>query len=83
MSDNIHNYLRDTLHELLQRAREAKVNVADVGRHQSPEAIAFEKGRAMAYYEVVDHLINQLDAFGIDRSAVNIDRGLDVDRELL
>jgi len=83
MTTSHENYLHDALQELLRRARDARGQAAapsvDAG---SPNA-AFAKGRAMAYYEVVSHLIGQLDVFGIDRTSVGIDPKLDLDRDLL
>lgn len=73
------HYLRDVLPELLSRARTA--------REESRRAVSadpgFAAGRAQAYYEVVSHLLGQLQAFGIDRAAVGIDQQLDVERDLL
>jgi hypothetical protein len=84
MSDSAESYLRDTLGELLDRARKARREVASAGGDRTTsEATAFAQGRAIAYYEVVDHLINQLDAFGIDRTVVGIDRGFDATKDLL
>jgi hypothetical protein len=83
MNVDAQHYLLDILRDLLDRAREAKRRAEDTGRSEGVEAAAFEHGRAMGYYEVVDHVIHQLDAFGIDRSLVGIDREFDPDRELL
>ena len=77
------NYLTDALPELVARARDAKAKA--VAQPQTADAadLAFERGRALAYYEVVSHLIGQLDAFGIERDEVGRDLRSDVDRDLL
>jgi hypothetical protein len=83
MSDGFQNYVRDALTELLERPRDAKVksqkstSPADAGERQ------FAQGRAVAYYEVISYLINQLDAFGLDRTSVAVDPAYDADRDLL
>jgi hypothetical protein len=90
MAESIHHYLHDVLRELLGRAREAKAGAKAAGPSSSSTDAAFAHGRAsritrscLAYYEVVSHLVNQLDAFQIERSSVGVDAGLDVDRDLL
>ena len=83
MSDGFQSYVRDVLTELLERARETKVKAqkstspADGGERE------FARGRAVAYYEVISHLVNQLDAFGLDRASVGVDPAYDADRDLL
>jgi hypothetical protein len=83
MTDGTQLYLHDVLRELIQRARDAKARSQAAGSSASSSDAAFESGRALAYYEVVCHLVNQLDAFGIERKSVGVEPGLDVDRELL
>ena len=74
MPDPAENYLRDVVPSLLERARQAKA-----GARGDP----FETGRVQAYYEVLSTLVNQLDAFGIDRAKAGIDERLDLERDLL
>lgn len=77
------DYIRDTLRELLENAREAKADYASK-RTQSGEPDAlFEAGRALGYYEAVSLLVNQLEAFGISRSEVGLPDSLNLDAELL
>ena len=76
-------YLRDVLTELLDQAREAKANYAERRTQSGEDAAQFEAGRALAFYEVVSLLVQQLDAFSIDRESVGLARDLDIDRELL
>lgn len=70
-NETYRDYLFDNLRELLDRAREARDKSKTF--HDTLAAIAFQQGRAMATYEVVSHLINQLDAFQIDRVSVGLD----------
>ena len=76
-------YLRDVLADLLTRARQAKAGYAEVRTHGVSDHAQFEAGRSAAYYEVVAHLIRQLDAFGIDRASIGVAPDLDVERDLL
>lgn len=80
---NYQRYIRDVLHELLGRAREAKADYASK-RTQADESDAlFEAGRALGYYEVVSLLVSQLDVFAIPRSDVDLSDTLDIDTEFL
>ena len=83
MTDSTQHYLHDVLRELLERARDARARAIAAGPSSSSSDAAFEHGRAVAYYEVLSHLVTQLDAFAIERRSVGIEAGLDVDRELL
>jgi hypothetical protein len=83
MSDGFHNYVRDVLSELLERAREAKIEARSSAAPADGAERAFTQGRAVAYYEVVSHLVNQLDAFGLDRASIGVDPAYDADRDLL
>jgi len=83
MADGTQHYLHDVLRELLDRARDAKARARAAGPASTSSDAAFANGRALAYYEVVSYLINQLDAFQIERTSVGLDAGLDVDRDLL
>jgi len=83
MTESFQHYLHDVFRELLERARDAKTRAKAAGPSSSSSAAAFEHGRALAYYEVVSHLVNQLDAFGIERRSVELEVDLDVDSELL
>jgi len=71
------NYLHDVLPELLEQARKAR---SEAGKGSGTDP--FAAGRAMAYYEVLDYLVSQLDVFGIPRASVRIDPTFNVDREL-
>jgi hypothetical protein len=79
-NDRYRNYLFDNMRELIDRARCARDNSKTF--HDTLAAVAFQQGRAMAYYEVISHLINQLDGFEIDRSSVGLDPSFDPDRDL-
>jgi hypothetical protein len=79
----VQNYLQDALPELVARARDAKAKAVAQAQAADAADVAFERGRALAYYEVVSHLIGQLDAFGIERGDVGLDPSYDVDRDLL
>ena len=83
MADGTQLYLHDVLRELLERARDAKAKARALGPSSTSTDAAFANGRALAYYEVVSHLINQLDAFKIERTLVGLEVGLDVERDLL
>jgi len=77
------NYLRDVVQLLLERAREAKSRRDSSRASGDGEQTAFEQGRALAYYEVVSTLLNELETFGISRDAVGVPATFDADRELL
>jgi hypothetical protein len=83
MADGFQDYVRDVLRDVLARAQQAKGEVRTSGASSNAADQAFVRGRAMAYYEVVSHLLNQLDAFGVDRTSVGIDAKYDADRDLL
>jgi hypothetical protein len=69
------NYLRDLGPLMLDVARAAK---AEADR----TADAFERGRQMGLYEAVSLLVQQSDAFGLDRDEVGL-AGIDPDLDLL
>jgi len=69
--------------ELVARARDAKAKAIAQGQAADAAEVAFARGRALAYYEAVSHLIGQLDAFGIGRVDVGLEPSYDVDRDLL
>lgn len=77
------NYLRDVIQLLTERAREAKARRDSLRASGDREQAAFEQGRALAYYEVVSTLLNELESFGIPRHAVGVPATFDADRELL
>ena len=81
MEDTYRSYVRDALFRLVERGRDARLR-ANLSAEPANSQI-FEKGRALAYYEVVDYLVRQLEAFDIERSAVDLDANFDADRELL
>jgi hypothetical protein len=77
------DYVRDLLGLLLARAKEAKSR-CEAARAKGQAGVSdFECGRALAYYEVLSTLINQLETFGITRRQAGLDDDLDVDKELL
>jgi len=76
------NYLRDMLELLLARAREARSQCAERKAKQA-YGTEFECGRAVAYYEVLATLINQLDTFGLTREQVGLTPDFEVEKELL
>jgi len=76
-------YLRDVLPELLDRARDARARFDQQRAQNGENAAQFKAGRAFAWYEVVSHMVQQIDAFGIARESVGLSRDLDVERELL
>jgi hypothetical protein len=79
MTDTAENYLYDVLPELINRAREARAEARREGKDQD----GFEGGKALAYYEVVSYLVDELETFGIDRASVRIDPEFNADRDLL
>lgn len=74
-------YLRDVIPLLIERGLEAKTR-RDRAKAVNGNDHAFEKGRALAYYEVVSTLIGQLSAFGIEPESVGLRKDFDPDREL-
>jgi len=79
--DNYRDYLFDNLRELLDRARRARDDSRKF--HDTLATVAFQQGRALAYYEVVSHLVNQLAGFEIDRASVGLPPSFDPERDLL
>lgn len=77
------NYLRDIMHLLLESARQAKARRDSSGNSGDPQQAAFEDGRAVAYYEVVSTMLEQLNAFRIPRSSIGVPETFDPDRDLL
>jgi len=81
MSSRELNLLRDLFPALLERARQAG---AEARRTSGDHADGvFERGRAQAYYEVLSSIVNQIDAFGVERDAVGVPAQLDLENELL
>ena len=76
MSDTHSNYLRDLGDLLRQAGSDAKRNA------QAAAADDFERGRLMAYYEVLSLMQQQAVAFDIPLSDLLLD-GLDPNRDLL
>ena len=69
------NYLSDLGPLLMDLARTAR---ADADRTGDP----FDRGRSMGLYEAVSLVVQQADAFGLDRGDVGLE-GIDPDRDLL
>lgn len=67
--------VRDVSHELLNRARSAKVEA------ETSES-DYDKGRHFALYEVISLLVQQADAFGIDRAMLGLAH-VDPERDIL
>ena len=74
-NESIRLMIRDVSRELLDMARAAKVEAVASG-------VDYDKGRHFALYEVVSLLIQQADAFGIDRVMVGL-TNIDPERDLL
>jgi hypothetical protein len=70
------NYLRDVLPDLLDKGREAKAIIRSGGENEID--IAFARGRAEAYYEVLSTMMRQLTAFGIERTDVGLPANFDL-----
>jgi hypothetical protein len=77
------NYLRDTLTELLERARNARNESTHSKNSDLREDAAFHAGKRQGYYETLSVLVQQLDAFGIDRESVGLPADLNLEAELL
>lgn len=77
------NYLRDIMQLLLESARDAKARRDSSRSSDDRQQAAFEDGRAMAYYEVVSTMLEQLKAFRIPRRSVGVPEAFDPDRDLL
>ena len=67
--------LFDVGRELIERAKAAK---ADAASSRSD----YDKGRLFALYEVISLLVQQADAFGVDRVAIGLEN-VDAERDLL
>jgi hypothetical protein len=72
--ESVRLMLVDVNYELLEMAKAAKI-AAQSGSD-------YDKGRQFALYEIVSLLIQQADAFGIDREAIGL-TGIDLERDLL
>jgi hypothetical protein len=75
MSDATDNYLRDLAPLILEQAKAVNQD----GREKED---LFEKGRQMAFYEVLSLMREQAAAFGIDDRAIGLE-GVDLEREFL
>jgi hypothetical protein len=74
----IDHYVRDLLHLLIERAREAKAS-----REALPSGSdSFETGRHMAYYEMVSTALGNLKSFGLSPSRFDVTDDFSPDREL-
>jgi hypothetical protein len=80
-NDKYRLYLFDNFRDLLDRARLARDDSRTF--QETLATVAFQQGRAMAYYEVISHLVAQLDAFEIDPASVGLDPSFDPARDLL
>ena len=69
------NYCYDLVKAILELGREAK-NRASQGDE------AFEKGRQMAFYEVLSLMKQQAIAFDIDEATLGL-KGMDIEKEVL
>ena len=67
--------LRDVNRELLEKASAAKLSARQSGAD-------YDKGQHFAFYEVISLLVQQADAFGIDRASIGLE-GIDAERDVL
>ena len=74
-NESVRLMISDVSRELLEKARLAKVDAKGSGAD-------YDKGRHFALYEVLSLLVQQADAFGIDRSAIGLAH-VDPERDLL
>ena len=72
-TESVRLMLTDVSRELLEMAKAAKA-----AAHSGSD---FDKGRHIAFYEVVSLLVQQADAFGIDRTAIGLEL-VDPERDL-
>jgi hypothetical protein len=76
VSDGTSNhYLRDLGPLIVDMARSAKADADSTGD-------PFQRGRFMGLYEAVSLLVQQADAFGMDRNQIRL-AGIDPERDLL
>lgn len=71
---------KETEYFLSDLAKEILVKTRDAQRKASATTDDFEKGRQMAFYEVLSLMKQQADAFGIDETVLGLK---DVDLERL
>lgn len=74
-AESASHLLADLSRELLEMANAVK---ADAARSRSD----YDRGRQFAYYEVISLLVQQADAFGVDRAALGLEH-IDPERDLL
>jgi hypothetical protein len=67
--------ITDVTRELLDKVRAARDTATKSGSD-------YDKGRHFALYEVVSLLVQQADAFGIDRAVIGL-AGIDPERDIL
>lgn len=74
----VDHYVRDLLHLLIERAREARAS------RDAPSSVSegFEAGRHMAYYEMVSTALGNLKSFGLSPSQFDVTEDFSPDREL-
>jgi len=65
----------DVSRELLDKAKTVKAEAARSGSD-------YDKGRHFALYEVISLLVQQAEAFGVDRASIGL-AGVDPERDLL
>ena len=61
------DYVRDALTALILELQKASTESAHRKEKDDPDS-NYYAGRAMAYYEVVSYLLQQMDAFQLERS---------------
>jgi hypothetical protein len=74
-NESIHLMISDVSRELLEKAKLAKATARNSGAD-------YDKGRHFALYEVLSLLVQQADAFGIERVELGLAR-VDPERDLL
>jgi hypothetical protein len=78
MTDTHANYLRDLGQLVRERGEQAKKEAASA----APEDKIFQRGRLMAYYEVLSLMQQQAEAFDLPLNDLGLS-GLDPDRDLI
>jgi len=75
MSENYRLYMKDFCLWLREQAVEAKrkKNAAELTDGKEAEAYELEAGRSQAYLEVISHIQNEAEGFGLDLKELHLD----------